>query len=179
MSASLPDGRRVVVDALGDDPLDALERWVKIEAMSAPDPATLGPRDVVVRVRSASINWVDLLMTSGQYQHVPPLPYTPGLEYAGEVVWRGPDVNEAHLALFNQEHAIRNLTGITQHLSVLTCAPHSGRRQCSAGGDWQVCKVMEGVHGGYNRETRCCALLRHLVSAQCPGICSGLCEVAK
>jgi NADPH2:quinone reductase len=32
------------------------------------------------------VNWVDVLMTSGQYQHVPDPPYTPGLEYAGEVV---------------------------------------------------------------------------------------------
>jgi NADPH:quinone reductase-like Zn-dependent oxidoreductase len=29
-------------------------------------------------------------MTSGQYQHPPKPPYTPGLEYAGVVAWRGP-----------------------------------------------------------------------------------------
>jgi NADPH2:quinone reductase len=31
------------------------------------------------------VNWVDVLMTSGQYQHVPDPPYTPGLEWSGEV----------------------------------------------------------------------------------------------
>jgi NADPH2:quinone reductase len=41
---------------------------------------------VVVRVRAAQVGWVDLLMTAGQYQHRPAPPYTPGLEYAGEVV---------------------------------------------------------------------------------------------
>jgi len=89
----------VVVCALGDDPMQALAEHVRLEPMHAPDPATLGPRDVIVRVRSASVNWVDLLMTSGQYQHVPSPPYTPGLEYAGEVLWRGPDVREPHLEL--------------------------------------------------------------------------------
>jgi NADPH2:quinone reductase len=32
---------------------------------------------------------VDLIMTSGQYQHPPKPPYTPGLEYAGVVAWTG------------------------------------------------------------------------------------------
>ncbi len=57
--------------------------------MAAPDPATLGARDVLVSIQSASVGWVDLLMTSGQYQHPAQPPYTPGLEYAGIVAWRG------------------------------------------------------------------------------------------
>ena len=62
--------------------------------MPAPDLATLAPNDVVIAVRSASVGWVDLLMTSGQYQHAPQPPYTPGLEYAGEVAWVGADVRD-------------------------------------------------------------------------------------
>src|SRR6185312_11540345 len=54
-----------------------------------PDPATLGPRDVIVEVKSAAVGWVDLIMASGQYQHVPVPPYTPGLEYAGTIAWSG------------------------------------------------------------------------------------------
>jgi len=66
--------------------------------MDAPDPATLRPRDVIVAVKSAAVGWVDLLMTSGQYQHMPKPPYTPGLESAGVVVWAGPDAtSEVHL----------------------------------------------------------------------------------
>lgn len=84
-----PEGRRVVVDAFGETPPEAVATLTRLEAQPPPDPATLGPRDVVVRVRSASVGWVDLLMTSGQYQHMPQPPYTPGLEYAGEVLWLG------------------------------------------------------------------------------------------
>ena len=58
--------------------------------MDAPDPGALRDHDVIVAVRSASVGWVDLIMTSGQYQHPPKPPYTPGLEYAGVVAWRGP-----------------------------------------------------------------------------------------
>jgi len=47
----------------------------------------------VIAVRSSAVGWVDLLMLSGQYQHVPDPPYTPGLEFAGEVIWRGSNVS--------------------------------------------------------------------------------------
>jgi NADPH2:quinone reductase len=85
-------GSRVVVSQLGEDPLQAIAEHTSLEAMAAPDPATLGPRDVLVAIRSAAVGWVDLLMTSGQYQHAPKVPYTPGLEYAGIVEWAGPEV---------------------------------------------------------------------------------------
>jgi NADPH2:quinone reductase len=49
-----------------------------------PVPAP-GPGEVRVRVRAAGINFPDLLMTRGAYQLKPELPFTPGLEFAGEV----------------------------------------------------------------------------------------------
>jgi NADPH2:quinone reductase len=82
-------GHRVVVSHFAESPPDAIESAVSIAAQDPPDPGTLGPRDVIVAVRSAAVGWVDLLMTSGQYQHMPKPPYTPGLESAGEVVWAG------------------------------------------------------------------------------------------
>jgi NADPH:quinone reductase len=88
-------GQRVVITQLGDEPLQAIEQFAKLEAMARPDPQTLGPRDVVVRIASAAVGWVDLLMASGQYQHVPTPPYTPGLEYAGTVEAVGADANVA------------------------------------------------------------------------------------
>lgn len=91
----LPPGRRVVVSELGEQPLDAIEHHTAMVEMPAPDPRTLDPRDVIVEIKSASINWVDLLMTSGQYQHPPKPPYTPGLEYAGVVAWAGPAATHA------------------------------------------------------------------------------------
>ena len=83
------DGQRVVVGALAETPLEAIEKNMTLEPMAPPDPATLRPEDVIVAVKSASVGWVDLLMTSGQYQHLPKPPYCPGLEYAGEIVWKG------------------------------------------------------------------------------------------
>ncbi|MCA9607011.1 MAG: NADPH:quinone oxidoreductase family protein [Myxococcales bacterium] len=84
-----PDGRRVIVRELGENPMEALDRFLALEPQSPPDPATLAPDDVVIAVRAAGVGWVDLLMLSGQYQHVPEPPYTPGMEYGGVVTWRG------------------------------------------------------------------------------------------
>ncbi|MBV8593845.1 MAG: NADPH:quinone oxidoreductase family protein [Caulobacteraceae bacterium] len=53
-----------------------------LEAVPTPEP---GPGEVRVRVRAAAVNFPDLLMTRGDYQHRPELPFTPGMEIAGEV----------------------------------------------------------------------------------------------
>jgi NADPH2:quinone reductase len=42
--------------------------------------------EVLVRVRAASLNFPDLLMTRGDYQFKPLVPFTSGLEFAGEVL---------------------------------------------------------------------------------------------
>lgn len=83
------EARRVVVTAFGEDPGQAIEACTRLESMLVPDSASLSADEVVVEVRSASVGWVDLLMTSGQYQHMPAPPYTPGLEYSGVVLWAG------------------------------------------------------------------------------------------
>lgn len=44
------------------------------------------PGQVLVRVHAASLNFPDLLMTRGEYQLKPPLPFVAGLECAGEVL---------------------------------------------------------------------------------------------
>src|SRR5580700_6613045 len=93
-AAPLPEGRRVVVSQFAEEPLEAIEKYMTLEPMAPPDAAKLGPGDVIVSVKSASVGWVDLLMTSGQYQHMPKPPYCPGLEYAGEVSWVGPRVGD-------------------------------------------------------------------------------------
>jgi NADPH:quinone reductase len=83
------EARQVLVREFGETPLDAIEHHMTLVPMDAPDPAKLGARDVLLAIKSASVGWVDLLMTSGQYQHMPKPPYRPGLEYAGEVAWAG------------------------------------------------------------------------------------------
>jgi NADPH2:quinone reductase len=49
----------------------------------APEPRT---GQALIRVRAAALNYPDLLMTGGEYQMKPPLPFVPGMEVAGEVV---------------------------------------------------------------------------------------------
>lgn len=70
--------RMVLVTALSDD-----LSGVQMVEGPLPDRA---PGRVTVRVRAASLNYPDLLMTRGGYQLKPPLPFVPGMEMAGEVV---------------------------------------------------------------------------------------------
>lgn len=50
-----------------------------------------GDGEVLVRVHAASLNFPDLLMTRGEYQFKPDVPFTSGLECAGEVIEADPD----------------------------------------------------------------------------------------
>ena len=88
-------GERVVISDFGEDPPDAIARLLALEEQAFPDVDALAPTDVVIAVESAAVGWVDLLMTSGQYQHMAAPPYTPGLEYSGRVIWAGPGVRRA------------------------------------------------------------------------------------
>src|SRR5438552_14870234 len=46
----------------------------------------LAPGQVRVAIRAAGINFPDVLMAAGEYQLKPELPFTPGMESAGDVV---------------------------------------------------------------------------------------------
>ena len=63
-----------------------------LQRVDWPLPA-LGPQDVQLRVRAAALNFPDLLMSQGKYQHRPPLPFVAGMECAGEVVERDAGVD--------------------------------------------------------------------------------------
>jgi NADPH2:quinone reductase len=54
--------------------------------------APLTPGQVRVAVHAAGINFPDILMAAGEYQLKPELPFTPGVEAAGEVSEIGPGV---------------------------------------------------------------------------------------
>lgn len=60
-------------------------------ALVETNPPVRGKGEVLVRIRAASLNFPDLLMTQGKYQFKPEPPFTSGLELAGEVVEVGPD----------------------------------------------------------------------------------------
>ncbi len=55
-----------------------------------PDPK---PGEVRVRIKACAVNFTDLLMIQGKYQHRPTLPFAPGSEAAGDVVAVGAGVN--------------------------------------------------------------------------------------
>lgn len=59
------------------------------ELVELPSPAR-GAGEVLIRVRAASLNYPDLLMTRGEYQFRPELPFVSGLEMAGEVIEADP-----------------------------------------------------------------------------------------
>jgi NADPH2:quinone reductase len=90
-------GKKVTLSEWAETPLEALEKFLHLEEQPAPDPATLGANDVLLRVKSCAVGWVDLIMSSGQYQHAVKPPYTPGLEFAGEVVWVGANVSKVKI----------------------------------------------------------------------------------
>ena len=70
---TLPTGRRARVVEFAENPEIGIRECVRVEDQAPPDPATLGAEDVLIAVRSSAVSWVDVLMTSGQYQHIPAL----------------------------------------------------------------------------------------------------------
>ncbi|MGY3616260.1 NADPH:quinone oxidoreductase family protein [Bradyrhizobium sp. USDA 10063] len=61
---------------------------LRLETFSS---APLKAGEVRIAIRAAGINFPDVLMAAGEYQLKPPLPFTPGMEAAGDVV----EVNDA------------------------------------------------------------------------------------
>ncbi|WP_431963227.1 NADPH:quinone oxidoreductase family protein [Actinacidiphila sp. bgisy160] len=56
-----------------------------------PDPQP-GPGELLLKVRAANVNFPDGLLCRGHYQVRPPLPFTPGVEFCGEVLAVGEGV---------------------------------------------------------------------------------------
>ena len=54
----------------------------KLVVSEVPDPI-IAAEHVIIEVKSASVNFPDVLMIQGLYQFQPPLPFTPGGESAG------------------------------------------------------------------------------------------------
>ena len=68
--------------------------WGPPEALvvgDVPEPVP-GADEVLIRVRACGVNFADALIVQGRYQEKPSLPFTPGLEVAGEIVTMGRDV---------------------------------------------------------------------------------------
>ncbi len=58
-----------------------------------PEPVA-GPGEVVIAIKSAALNFFDLLMIQGKYQVKPPFPFSPAAEIAGVVESVGTGVTD-------------------------------------------------------------------------------------
>lgn len=80
--------RAVIVRDWLDDPLDSLA-GLRLESVPEPQP---GPGQVRIAVAACGVNFADTLIIRGRYQVKPPLPFSPGFEFAGIVDAVGPEV---------------------------------------------------------------------------------------
>ena len=62
---------------------------LRLETVPEPVP---GPGEVAIAARAIGVNYPDLLVVTGRYQTLPPLPFIPGKELAGIVTAVGPGV---------------------------------------------------------------------------------------
>lgn len=83
----LPVGQRAVVFEYGDHQTHAIENCIRLESQPPPLLSELQDGDVVIAVEATEVVWTDTVMATGQYQHQCKLPYSPGMSYAGRVVW--------------------------------------------------------------------------------------------
>lgn len=91
--------RAIICTALGTPP--------RLELVDLPDPIA-DEGQVLVRIMAAGVNYPDLLMTRGEYQHKPQLPFIPGMEAAGVVEAIGAGVATT---LLGKRVAISHRTG--------------------------------------------------------------------
>ena len=62
---------------------------ITLDEVTLPPP---GPGEVQVRLKACAVNFPDILMIQGKYQHKPQLPFAPGGEAAGDVAAVGAGV---------------------------------------------------------------------------------------
>lgn len=71
--------------------------WADLDDLTIDEVPTPVPDEgeVLIEVHAAGVNFADLLIVRGEYQHKPPFPFSPGAEAAGIVSALGPGVAEA------------------------------------------------------------------------------------
>lgn len=58
-------------------------RQVQLKEITTPRPAS---GEVLIQTEAASLNFADLLMIEGKYQHKPVVPFVPGRDVGGRIV---------------------------------------------------------------------------------------------
>ena len=78
--------KTLICKSLGDD----------LSGVELTEDHIKAPKDneVLIKVKAASVNFPDLLMTQGKYQHKPELPFGLGMEGAGIVQSIGEKVSK-------------------------------------------------------------------------------------
>jgi len=71
--------------------------------------------EVQIAVEACGINFADVLMVQGLYQHKPPFPFSPGLEVAGTIAAVGEGVE--HLAIGDTVMALCNDGGLAEYVN--------------------------------------------------------------
>jgi NADPH:quinone reductase len=91
---------------------------VGVDALNWQELPTPEPKagEVRVAIRSASLNFPDLLIVQNKYQMKPPLPFVPGSEFAGVVDAVGADVT--HLKVGDAVAAFSGTGGFATHACV-------------------------------------------------------------
>ncbi|MDP3137682.1 MAG: NADPH:quinone oxidoreductase family protein, partial [Burkholderiaceae bacterium] len=101
------------------------ENPVGVDALSWKELPTPQPQagEVLIEIKAAGLNFPDLLIVQNKYQNKPPLPFVPGMEYAGVVAAVGEGVTQLRVG---QKVAGLSSTGaFATHLVVkaLQCMP--------------------------------------------------------
>jgi NADPH2:quinone reductase len=85
-----------------------------LELVDVPDPVP-EPGEVLIRVAAVAANFPDVLLSRGEYQVRPPLPFTPGIELSGTVVAVGDGVED----LAPGQRVVGSGIGVLSELAVL------------------------------------------------------------
>lgn len=150
----------MLVSAFADDPQEGIDHHVALHRMTAPDPATLKDDEIIVAIQSAAVSWVDLLMISGQYQHMPHPPYCPGMEYSGVVAAVGKAVAPSRFKVGDRVMA-----------DFMQVGARSGGAYQSAGGFASYAVIpQQAVHpipDGFTFDEACCLLGNYETAYHC------------
>lgn len=89
------------------------------------------PEEVRVKVKSASVNFPDLLMTAGLYQYKPEVPFVLGMESSGVLIEKGQRVNNFEIG---DEVIVSSFTG---SFSEELCVDQAKVRKKPKGLNWE------------------------------------------
>lgn len=108
---------------------------LRLEEIADPRP---GPGQVRIRVRACGVNFADSLITRGQYQKQPQLPFSPGFEVSGEVLELGAGVQG--IAIGDRVIAMTPHGGYAEQViaDVNRCVPLPATMSCEHGAAFPV-----------------------------------------